>query len=646
MPDLKLKRLSLRNWAMIRAADIEFPDQGLVLVVGDNKSADGFMQSVGSGKTSLGEGLCRALLGCNARSSSIVSYSTHKKGDTYLQVEAEVRGTPLKVELGYKCREFQGSGEALRYTFGDQPAVQRATLTATRQELDKIVNITSRVADWTVLVDGDRIKFNQVSQADSVDLVLQAMNQPAWTDFYARAKKVVDELKVEHDTAVNTRRQLLDSLEPLNQRIAAARAEITAEEAAYNDCIQKQKKKIASKTKELEALRKEIDGVDKRRAEIARRIDELTEKNAQSAHQVEIKINTLNDELREKRKEHSRLVAAESSHEHTLSGARRRLKEMQGEPDECPKCGKPWDKTHGEDELKKAEAEIQRAHEAHQNSSKQVTQAEEAISELEAQIEEQKNKLKTLDAGEVKKLSQEDKDLELDLRDINEECRDAEIALTELKAPVSDKNLELARGRLQERLKQKTDNEQQIKKLGDDVVETQEALKAAQYWRVAFGPTGIPNMILEDAVKPLNEVSVALSKRMTGGVLAVTYSTTRQLATGRAKSELIIEVDNKYGSADVKMGSKGECGLTNFFMSETLGEVGSVADRVGFKWYDEVVPHHDGTLCRTIYGYMKEQAHRNKMLVFLVDHNPVAENFADHILVVEKGAESSRVYWR
>jgi len=47
---------------------------------------------------------------------------------------------------------------------------------------------------------------------------------------------------------------------------------------------------------------------------------------------------------------------------------------------------------------------------------------------------------------------------------------------------------------------------------------------------------------------------------------------------------------------------------------------------------------------------MKDVAQRLGILVFLVDHNPVAANYADHVLLVEKKAEngkvSSTVRWR
>ena len=61
------------------------------------------------------------------------------------------------------------------------------------------------------------------------------------------------------------------------------------------------------------------------------------------------------------------------------------------------------------------------------------------------------------------------------------------------------------------------------------------------------------------------------------------------------------------------------------------------------RWYDEIVPHQDPKVCHSIYSYMKETANQQGILVFLVDHHPVAANYADHILIVEKTDKDSLI---
>ena len=71
MAQLKLKSIRIRNWAKIKESVIEFPDKGLVLVTGSNLASGGKMDSIGSGKTSLGEAISRALVGISGRSSKL-----------------------------------------------------------------------------------------------------------------------------------------------------------------------------------------------------------------------------------------------------------------------------------------------------------------------------------------------------------------------------------------------------------------------------------------------------------------------------------------------------------------------------------------------------------------------------------------------
>jgi DNA repair exonuclease SbcCD ATPase subunit len=163
-------------------------------------------------------------------------------------------------------------------------------------------------------------------------------------------------------------------------------------------------------------------------------------------------------------------------------------------------------------------------------------------------------------------------------------------------------------------------------------------------------PPRVKNMVLRDAIGPLNKEARRVSASMTGGTIEVRYNTTRELASGLEKAQLNIEVDNKLGDKDLGGSSKGEAGLTNFIVAETLSEVGQVSRRVGYRWYDEIVPHQDPRVCHSIYSYMKEAADRLGIVIFLVDHNPVAANYADHVLIVEKAGSGNKsistVRWR
>jgi len=145
--DLKLKRLQLRNWMSIRQADLEFPEKGLVLVVGHNLASGGKMESVGSGKTALGEALCRALVGVEGRYSTLGHYSTNSHGNMYVRVETELQQNPFVVEMGHKCRELSITGEGLQYTAGSDKPIARGHVRETREEINKCLGLTTALSE-------------------------------------------------------------------------------------------------------------------------------------------------------------------------------------------------------------------------------------------------------------------------------------------------------------------------------------------------------------------------------------------------------------------------------------------------------------------------------------------------------------------
>jgi DNA repair exonuclease SbcCD ATPase subunit len=116
--------------------------------------------------------------------------------------------------------------------------------------------------------------------------------------------------------------------------------------------------------------------------------------------------------------------------------------------------------------------------------------------------------------------------------------------------------------------------------------------------------------------------------------------------SGDERPDLDIEVNNKTGSKRLKGSSKGETGQINLIVAETIAEVGNVASRIGYRWYDEVANSQDPVVRQCVFRYLKEVANDLGILVFLVDHHPEAANFADHFLLVSKVAEkTSSVEW-
>lgn len=639
MVDLKLKRVSIRNWMKFRAIEIEFPEKGLVLVQGVNTASGGALLSVGSGKTGIGEAISRTLLGVPGRFNTLKQFSTDKGGNLYVVVEAELHGKSLTVESGYKCKELSSTGEALRYHY-DGKTVERGKIDQTRAELTKLLGVSPLLASWTAFVDGDSIKFNKLGQADSVELVMASLRQPPWNDYHEASKVTLGKFRRDMATNESTHRWAVQQVSDAQGEVDAAKRVASGERQkfeqakAQNDAeIRRYQKAVNTKTQQIDEAKKEMEG-------IAKKLKLMEDQRAEASHKLEIKLHEIEDALREAEEARKPLTESYSAAQEKVVEARTAYNNYANAAKNCPTCNRPMGKIDPArlQELKEA---LDAAKTVSQKAGEKWQVAEQRVVDLNQSYRDTSKKHRETSAKQdVEDMAERHEELEQAVSNALDEIHEYELEVARLQSGPSDADLRSAEGTVADRQKALKGAQAALEEAAAALVGDQATLKVLEYWNLAFSPYGIPNMVLRDAIAPLNKEARRVSAAMTGGTIEVRYSTTRELASGLEKAQLNIEVDNKLGDKDLSGSSKGEAGLTNFIIAETLSEVGQVSRRVGYRWYDEIVPHQDPKVCHSIYSYMKETAHRLGILVFLVDHNPVAANYADHVLIVEKKAES------
>lgn len=646
MADTKLKRITLRNWMKFRDAEIEFPEKGLVLVMGLNTASRGKMLSSGAGKTGFGEAICRTLLGTTGRFENLRKFSRDKKGDAYVKVETEHRGVPLIIETGYKCAELSKSGEALRYQYGDKKAVERSRMNETRDEIAAILGVSPLLSEWTVLVDGERLKFNQLSQEDSVNLVMAALAQPPWTHLFDRSKKIVNDFKITLENDENNHARAIRAQATAQDDVADAQEAYGAAKEDYDALVKSQKANVDRLTKSTQVKIGRIQPVKDKMAALKKKIEKIEVEKAEQQHKLEIARNDANDNYEAARNKRDDLLEKRASASSVYDAALATLEEMNGAPKVCPTCEKPWDRGHAEAEIKAQDKRVAEAKKKIETTVTNLAVFDAELAKLRQAKQAAQQNLDSLGAAEeLTKLSDDYQELEEELDEINGDLHAYELALSEAKQKVSDADVKAAEATLNERKRTLEKADKDVKDYAAAVAENRAALGVVSYWSKAFGPTGIPNMVLSEAIGPLNEVSAAISSRMTGNTIKVDYATTKELASGKEKAHLVINVDNELGSADLEGNSKGERGLTNIIIAETLAEVGHVSNRIGFRWMDEIVPNADPVIQKAVFSYLREAAHRLGTLIFLVEHSPAAESYADHVLLIEKKMDVTSVAW-
>jgi DNA repair exonuclease SbcCD ATPase subunit len=631
----------------IRKAELEFPEKGLVLVVGRNIASSGKMESVGSGKTALGEALSIALAGVEGRFSALGRYSYKEKGDMYVKVGAELTGKPLTIEIGHKCKELSQSGEGIRYVHGEASPVERGKPVETRNELTGIIGVTPELAQWTVFIDGDKLRFNKQSERKAVNLLMTALRQPSWDAYQKQAVAVMNDAKakLEHAKGVhsNTQQEITDCQESLNQ--------VTQEEKDETAALAKEEKDFKSEAKttqdSITTHEEEIKKLQDRQKEIKKTLKELEDKSAKDFADLEKEKATHSTKVTQHQIKRTKLVEGRASIKGEWQAASKTLVDMQSEPEKCPTCGKKWDKEHSASEVKAQEKIVAEWKQKYDDETGSITTVDENISSENALIQKVDDKIRKLRTpARNSVLSQEYEQNDESISSRTTSVTGLKLRLQILKQGPDRSELQRLQTIKTERQKALTEAKNALENAAQGLVETEALVQVASYWYEAFGPTGIPNMILGEAIKPLNEIAKRISLLMTGGTIAITYETSRELSSGDTSAELVVKVDNKIGSKRAEGSSKGEAGLTNLIIAETLSEVGSVSNRIGYRWYDEILNSQDQTVRRSIMSYLRDLAQRLGILIFVVDHHQEVASYADYVLTAEKTAQgTTELYW-
>jgi len=633
MADTVLKSIVLRNWATVRSAAIEFPEQGLVLVRGINRAAKGKMASIGSGKTALGEAISRALFGVRGRFTQLGHYSSDEQGNMRVEVNCEHKNKPLKVEMGFKAEEMSPTGEALKFTYSSE--VQRSLISETRSDLAKILTVPTELADWTIHLDGDALKFADLSEQKYVNLLMDALMQPRYTVYAKKANDMASDYKKDITRERADVESTKSKVAQIDVQLHSARQNLEQAKNVYAAELKALKESAKTLDAEIKQLSEAVSQRDTRMKELRKEIDRRIQVNAKAEHDQEIIVREKREALDTAKDQQRDLKSTETTAARELERAEVALEQARKTPKNCPTCGKAWDK--GAKAIEEKQAAVEAARLALDKAESAVSAKATVVGKAQTAVQQAEQKFQTIRAkNSIDELSEEYQGLETAL---TEDRTNLEAAQQEKQAlGTGPDKTEIARFETQvsEREKQLEEASKAVEDLAQRVAEDEEMLRVIEYWQKAFSPYGIPNMVLRDALGPLNAVAKRVSSMMTGGTIDISYATSRTLQKGGEKAELVIKVKNELGSGRVDGSSKGEGGLVNLIVAETLAEVGGIANRIGYRWYDEVGMNQDEVVRRSLFSYFADVARRYGILVFVVSHAPEAASYADYTLVAEK----------
>ena len=642
---LKLKRVTLRHWQRVRQATVEFPNEGFVLVRGHNMTNVGKFESIGAGKSSLGEAIARSLFGIDGKYSNIGWYSTDEKGDTYVKVEAELRGKELIVEQGWKCAELSPTGEGLRFWY-DGACTELPHIDKTRAALTALVGVSAELASWSVYLDGERLQFNKLSQAKSVELLMQALAQPNWEACKERTSDEYKRLKEAHARANERLISAQSECLLLDSRIKQARDEVAMAKDSDTRASAVQERKIADATRRYNVAVKETDTLSTDLKTLRKQIDKVVATADVEYKKAEVSASGVFSQLGTARSYfdgwHDEVARLDPLYRETRS----RLNDLEIESKGvCARCKQPLPNRPTLAEVTRVKCEAAKLSADLASARGQLDLARADVAKLNESYNVARQQVSKNSASQTAALSKQYEDLE---RDYDDRKADVEALREELAQIVKERvalRMPAAEAVLQEREHSKLQTKEAVEKCARDLAMAEVDLALVAYWLKAFSPTGIPNMVLRQAIRPLNEAAKLTSLTMTGGALDVAFSATTELASGVEKPQLVTRVDNRFGASRFQGNSKGEAGLANLILAETQTTVGRLSRRVTWRWFDEVINTQDPQVRRNVYQYLRQQAESEKLLTFVVDHHPEAQNFAHHVLVAEKSAEGDTTYY-
>jgi DNA repair exonuclease SbcCD ATPase subunit len=643
---VNLKRIYIRNFETIKETTVDFPASGLCLVIGMNRTKSS-VDSIGSGKTALGEAVSRTLLGVRGRykGAKLGAYSSDHCGNknTLIELTAELNGKELKVWSAYRCKDFSATGEALRFSY-DGTTTERGSIDETREQLNKLIGTKSTVAENTVFVDGARLNFNDMSETELVDLFLSSLSSTDWTTAQRKTKATLDETEDEYQN-------LNGQFEASNRILSQAKDELAELEESLPAIAKRieqlksdQQTRVSNAAKKVEDAKKVVEKTKSRMAATKVDLKKLEKTKAEEFAKNELELSRARSDISTVTRDVDALNRVVGSAKKALSTARSTRDSLE-EPTTCPTCGKPWDKKHGETALAKADDDIKKKSDELTKLQAELSAIEKKRDRMETDFRQLQTQLRSSAvSSQISELSESYEDDEKQLEDQNDSLTSAERQLSRESSAVDETPLRVVNEKIKSAKTRIEKLQTEIDGHAAKATELSTTLAVLTYWHKAFGPTGLPNMILGDAMSYVNHVSANVSGILTGGLLEINYANTKTLASAAERPELTINVKNATGATKFLGSSKGEAGISNLIIAETLNEIGRIWHRVGYRWLDEAVNSQDRMIRGAVYGYMREQANRRGILTFVVDHNQDVESHADHILIAEKSKEGFTTY--
>lgn len=633
--------VSLHADNFMRLKDVTLPLQGkgLVLVLGDNRDAEG-KESNGAGKSSLLEAFCWALWGQTVRGLSgddVVNTDVGK--NCVVEVVFKERGTTYRVQRTRK------------YALGDKPNdlkvyandkdISGPNIAATQDILNQVLNLD--FVTFQCMMPGAGLKAAQLTDAKIKDLLEKLLQTELIAKAHILAKSKVKEVEAKVALLLSEQEKAEADVQQAKQRIAQYQAGSDGFEESKASRVATNRDRQAQVQESLKSLVAQVSVLPKLEEDLSRA----------QATQV-----TLAAGLQEMRKEESLAVTRESGRvtsikedswktQHQISHVQKLLAESEALGGVCPTCSQQVSK-----ELKASFSSVHKEELASLATilEEHRRKEESAQRQLEATKTEFKARVapKAVELAGVEDLIASLKESLASLRAKTNQVlylkKEFTNLLSEEASILSEENLFDSLIREEESAVAATEVSISSRKI--ELAYLAKELESLEFWVKGFSARGLRSFMLQNVTPILNARSKHYSELLSGGDMQVVFHTQRTLKSGAVKEDFNIEVRQEDGHSSYTGSSSGERSRADLVVSFSLGDLAYLRSdkQVSFRFLDEPFEHIDQVGKSRIVHLLREQQEEYDT-VFCITHDPHLQDLFEQTLKVVKKDGTSTLQW-
>lgn len=627
---MKLQKLKIQNFMAIGQVTMDLENQGLVLVLGENKDSES-ADSNGAAKTACLDALCWCLWGTTTRglAADEVVHRIEAK-DCEVELSGEVNGEPYRITR-YRKSKTNAKPNDLRVFVGDKELTQ-ATMADTQVQVTKLIGLD--YATFAAMMPGSGMKATELTDKE-IKALLESILQ---TEHFAEAYKLVRETTNELAKKIALEH---DSIDSSNKKIAAIEARLTTLADARDKFDTKRAAEVASIQFELSKHQEKLTALQ---ADVVPTAPIKTAISVFEAKvtEYETALTTAQTDLQTCEKNLNALVVALAQNVAPLDAQIAQLAKTIAKTEKlgpsCNSCLQDIPKEHTDKVLSNAKTHIERL-EASKEAAKKASEADQEfvkkqISSLLASIKD----LKTKHADMQKQVREHAVTLQ------KSEVAEASVTALATTVEAVKASLEAAKNQKFEAGSLMDELVQQAASLASEVSKhlkvkqtLSEEEKVASFWQKAFSPSGIRSFVLTKVVPVLNERAKFYADILTNGEMTVEFSTTSATKKGEDREYFQIKVEFKNGADTYQGCSAGEKARADLVVSLALGDLASMRSKHGmpFRFIDEAFEKMDTTGVDAVVRLLKRQE-KEYQSVFVVTHKKELQDHFDRSITMVK----------